>query len=243
VVKEGVAAVQYPAVAGVDRHAGVTAGVAGQRDQRDARRYLRELLCRGESAPLLTVRGVLDDLGAVRPQDRAEAEPFTTRRGPQRAERLCGGDVYLGLGKVAYAADMVAVEVRDDDVAHVVAVKAELLDLMYGGLLTFEHRADEVSGRSHPTGGVVAVLRAEAGVDQNQTVAGLDQQHVAYQLTAPGRVHGSAVEVMNLHASSLLDRCRLRGRVDGHRCMLVPALPLDGGQVERPWERGARDQE
>jgi hypothetical protein len=110
--------------------------------------------------------------------------------------------MYLGVGKVGYAADVVAVEMRDDDVAHIVPAKAEPLDLMDGGFLTFEHRADEVSGRSHPPGGIVAVLRPEAGVDQYQTVAGLDEQHMAHHFAAPERVQGSAVEVVNLHVQS-----------------------------------------
>ena len=53
VVEERIAAVQHPSVAGVDGHAGVTAGVAGQRDQDYARGDLVKFLGRGEASPLL----------------------------------------------------------------------------------------------------------------------------------------------------------------------------------------------
>src|SRR3954470_10478399 len=130
VMKEAVAAVQYPAVADVDRDASVATGVPRQPDQRDARRHLIELLGRRESPPLLAVRSVLDDLGSMRPWGRAEAELLSTRRGPHRAARLHRGDVYLGFGEIGDAADVVAVEMCDDDVAHVVTAKAKPLNLI-----------------------------------------------------------------------------------------------------------------
>jgi hypothetical protein len=36
--------------------------------------------------------------------------------------------------------------------------------------------------------GVAAVLRPESGVDEDQTVAGLDEEHVAHHLSATERV-------------------------------------------------------
>jgi hypothetical protein len=73
---------------------------------------------------------------------------------------------------------VVAVEMRDDDVAHVVPVEAESLDLMDGGfhgLSTGRMRyRDGPTRRASPQS-----LRPEAGVERYQTVAGLDEQHVA----------------------------------------------------------------
>ena len=128
---------QQPAVSGVNRDAGMAPGVSRQRDHHDARRYLDELLGRSESAPLLTVRGVLDDLGSVGPLDRAKAKLLPTRRCLQRSERLPGSDVDLGIGKIGDAADVVAVEVSNDDVAHVITAKAKLLNLIDGGSAGF----------------------------------------------------------------------------------------------------------
>ena len=128
------------------------------------------------------------------------------------------GDVYLGTREIGDAADVVAVEMGDDDVAHVVTAKAKLLDLIDGGFRRVEHRADQVPRRSHPPGGIVAVLRPEAGVDQYQTVVGLDEQHVAHHLAAPERVQGSAVEVMNLHTCSLHGRWLVTRESRRSRC-------------------------
>jgi hypothetical protein len=158
VVKVRVAAVQHPAVAGVDRNARVAASVTRQRDQRDARRHLSELLGRGEASPLLTVRCVFDDGGPVRPLHRAEADLLAHRRGSQCAERLRSGDVYLRLGEIGDAADVVGVEMGDDDVPHVVTSKAKLLNLIDGGLPVIEHRTDESPRRSQPARGIGAVL-------------------------------------------------------------------------------------
>ena len=67
VVEERVAAVQHPSVAGVDGHAGVAAGVAGQRDQDDAGGDLVKFLGRGEASPLLPPRVMFNDFGPVCP--------------------------------------------------------------------------------------------------------------------------------------------------------------------------------
>ncbi len=116
VVKVGVAAMQHPAVAGVNGHADVAAGMPRQRDQGDARRHLVEFFRRRESPPLLPDGGVLDDLGAVRPQRGPIACASSTGRDARRSEPLGRGDVYLGVGEIGDAADVVAIEVGDDDV-------------------------------------------------------------------------------------------------------------------------------
>ena len=56
--------------------------------------------------------------------------------------------------------------------------------------------------RVGPTrGGVVAVVRTVAGVDEHQAVVGLDEQHVADHWRCDVRVHRPAVEVVDLHSS------------------------------------------
>ena len=242
VMKVGVAAMQQPAVSGVNRHAGMAPGVSGQRDHHDARRYLDELLGRSESAPLLTVRGVLDDLGSVGPLDRAKAKLLATCRCLQRSERLPRSDVDLGLGKIGDAADVVAVEVSNDDVAHVITAKAKLLNLIDGGLRRIQNWADQMPRGSHPPGWIAAILRSEAAVDQHQTVIGLDEQHVADHLAAPERVHGSAVEVVNLHRCSLVDGCPKRERPPLRRTACADAAarpsPNRTPRRRRSWRTG-----
>jgi hypothetical protein len=61
--------------------------------------------------------------------------------------------VYLCLGKVGDAADVVAVEVRDDDVPYVVGAKAKSLNLIDSGLGRVEYWPDQVSRRSDPSAG------------------------------------------------------------------------------------------
>ena len=55
------------------------------------------------------------------------------------------------------------------------APESELLDLVGGGFLLAEDGSEEVAQRSDPPGGVRAVVRAEAGVDQHQAAVGLDE--------------------------------------------------------------------
>lgn len=117
-------------------------------------------------------------------------------------ERFGGGDVGLGVGEIGDAADVVDVEVRDHDVADVVAAEAEPFQLTHGGFVMVEYRPDEPPHRPDAPGGVVAVTRAEAAVDEDQAVLRLRHQHVADRGWTPGRMHGSAVEVVNLHTCS-----------------------------------------
>ena len=46
----------------------------------------------------------------------------------------------------------------DDDVADIVSVEAELLDLVGGGFFVAEDGSEEVAQRSDPPGGVRAVV-------------------------------------------------------------------------------------
>ena len=60
------------------------------------------------------------DFGLVCPLSASVARLLETRRGGDRAERLGRGDVDLGLREVGQTADVVQVEVRDDDMADIV---------------------------------------------------------------------------------------------------------------------------
>ena len=138
-------------------------------------------------------------LGFVRPLRGAVANLLPPRRRPNRAERLCRREVDLRGGEVGHTARVVQVQMRDDDVPHVISRKAQPVDLVDDGFVVVEDRPDHVPGRPNPLG-IVAVMRAVATVNQDESVVGFDQQHVADHRC--GRhVHGAAVEVVNLHAS------------------------------------------
>ena len=94
------------------------------------------------------------------------------------------GGVDLRVGKVGDAADVVHVEMRDDDVADVVAGEPEPLDLAQRRFVVVEHRLEEVA-RGPDAGVVVTVVRPVSRVDENQAVVGLDEQHVTDDLGAP----------------------------------------------------------
>ena len=107
----------------------------------------------------------------------------------------------LGVRKIRDAADVVRVEVGENDVADVLAAEAELIELVGRGLGGDEHRPGDEPHRPDPFCRIGAVLEAEAGVDEDQAVVGLDQQNVADTVRGPRRVHRAAVEMMNLHCS------------------------------------------
>jgi hypothetical protein len=64
----------------------------------------------------------------------------------------------------------------------------------------------EVVARGSDAGVFVTVLRPVSGVDENQAVAGLDEQHVADHRRQSVRVHRPAVEVVDLHSSPVPTR-------------------------------------
>ncbi len=172
VVEKRIATVEHPSVAGIDGYACVPAGVASQRDQDYARGDLVKLLGCGETSPLLPSRVVFNDFGLMCPLSGSVARLLEPRRGGDGAEGLGRGDVNLGVREVGQTADVVQVEVRDDDVADIVTREPELLDLVGGGFVVAEDGSEKVAQRSDPPGGFGAVVRAEAGVDQHQAAVG-----------------------------------------------------------------------
>ena len=116
----------------------------------------------------------------------------------------------LGVREVGDAAGVIEVEMRGDDVADVGRVVAQRLDLANRGLTLLADRGDQrAEGLAEPLG-VCVVAQAEAGVDQDQLAARLDQQAMgddrrplqqsaaARHQTRPPRAHRSAIEVLDL---------------------------------------------
>jgi hypothetical protein len=104
----------------------------------------------------------------------------------------------LRLREVGDAADVIEVEVRNHDVPHVIPAEAEGFHLCDGSLLEIKDRPTEEPYRPQPGPGARAVVGAEAGVDEDEAVVGLDQQHVADQRCGR-QTHRAAVEVVHLH--------------------------------------------
>lgn len=177
----------------------MSARVARQRHQHEAGGDLCQLLRGGEPTPGFTVDGVLDDLGSVCPLGATEPDSVAERAGPHGAEGFRSGDVDLRVGEIRDTADVIGVEVGDDDVADVGVSVPELLDLAEGGFGRIERRPEEVSADPPEACGPAAVEGAEAGVDQDQPSRRLDQQYVTHQRARPQRPHRAAVQVMNLH--------------------------------------------
>ncbi len=80
-----------------------------------------EFLGGGEPAPLLAPRIVLDDVGSVRPLRGAVANLLPPRRGPDGTKRFRGRDVDLCGREVGESACVVHIEMRYDDVPHVIS--------------------------------------------------------------------------------------------------------------------------
>ena len=81
----------------------------------------------------------------------------------------------LGIREVGDAADVVHVEMCDDDVANVIAAEAESLYLADRGFVLVEFWSEEMACRPHPPAGIVAVVRTMTGVDEHEAVVGLDE--------------------------------------------------------------------
>lgn len=94
-------------------------------------------------ATRLTVDLVFDDLRTVLPLNRAEPHPVAEPAGSHGAEDFCRRDVNPRLGEVGDTADVVGVEMGDDDVPDVRALVSEPLDLFEGGLREVERRPKE----------------------------------------------------------------------------------------------------
>ena len=68
---------------------------------------------------------------------------------------------------------MVGIEVGEHDVANIVAVEPQSVELVCRRLGGLEHRSGDEPDRSHPLLRVGAVVDSESGIDEDQSVVGL----------------------------------------------------------------------
>lgn len=137
-----------------------------------AGRDVGEFLGRGESPPLLPVRGVLDELRAVGPLGRVVADLLRQGGSVHRPERFGGGGVDLGVGEAGQATEVVQVVVREDDVPNVLLAETEPFHLARSCLLGAQHRSDDVAEQPESPARVRDVLQAEAGADKEPVPTG-----------------------------------------------------------------------
>ncbi len=179
---------------------------------------MRTLSKPNHSSPSVVVP---DPAWPVLPVD-VEVAQLVLEHGVQRRVELGREDVHLRLGEVGQAAGVVGVEMGDDDPAHVGGLEAERLELLQRrrlGLRLGVHQTEEGAELAR----VARVLDAEARIDQDQPLAGLDREAVADDMTLlkpatvavdqtpPMRAERPAVEVVDPHPGASLVRAR-RGR-------------------------------
>ena len=96
-----------------------------------------------------------------------------------RGVELAREDVDLGLGEVGQAAGVVGVEVGGDDLACTSAAAKPSASTCFSAVSSISARGRISAKTGAELARVARVLDPEAGVDQDQAVAGLDQQAVA----------------------------------------------------------------
>ena len=121
---------QHPAMARIDRDAGVAPRVAGQRDQHDAGSDVDEFLGRREPSPRLPLRVVFDDVAVFHPLLSAVPVSLCAGGGGERCNCLGRGDVNSRAREVRCTADMVGIEVGEHDVANIVAAEPQSVELV-----------------------------------------------------------------------------------------------------------------
>ena len=140
-------------------------------------------------------------------------------------------------GEILDAAGVVEIEMRHDDVPHVARREAESLDLPDRGQPRVE--ADVVEHdeeRADAPIGVAHVLQAEAGIDEDEPLVGLEEQAVTGELRgraaadaveygAAERLHQSAIEVVDAQCRPSRDE-RERGG-----WTMVAGSPYSGGEA------------
>ena len=124
-------------------------------------------------------------------------------------------DVHLRLREVGETTGVVEVEVGGDDVANIARFEAERLDLPDRGFGHGWARGNQHARDKGDAAGVFGIRGAHPGVDEDQLVAGLDQQAMGDELRPLGpaatprqepcraRAEGPAAQMVDAHDTSL----------------------------------------
>jgi len=192
----------------------VSRGMAGERYDHDICLVITERANALESEPVLAFLAVHSPLRLVTPLF-ADVAPLPRSDLPgDRGLIFAEMDMDCRRGEVRQASGMIAVEVRQKNMAHIVPREAECPDLFESCFCAVETRR----GVSSPIGwkafGISNIAEAESSIDKGKTVFGFNQQYVADeprsfeetasavdQSRAPG-THGSCIQMMDAHGSS-----------------------------------------
>ncbi len=134
-----------------------------------------------------------------------QAAPLLDRVG------LRGEQMDPGMGEVGDAAGVVEVAMGEDHIAHLGRVAAERTDPAHGGAGRVQVREEHMADRAQAGRGA-HIVEAEAGVDQDQALLDLEQQHMAHHRPDRG-AQGAAVEVVDPERHVLSRRRRCAGAV------------------------------
>ncbi len=154
----------------------------------------------------------------VAPLLRPEALSLQPALALRRGIQLPLQQMHARLWKVADAARVIEVEMRQDDMTHILRLKAEIDDLLPGAEPAIELNIIEKPEKARQPARVRHILQADAGIHQHQSVrVGFQQQTVAAEVSqrraaesvverAAEGTHTAAVEVMNAHGFLLAFR-------------------------------------
>lgn len=135
---------------------------------------------------------------------------------------LASVDVDSRIGKVRNAAGVIEIEVREDDVLHIVRRKAERPNLGERGLFPREPWRYHPQPRLAEPRGRLDITRPEPRIHEQEAARRLDEEHVAdhsrsLEKAAPTvheprahRAERGGIEMVDLHGRLL---CQKRGRV------------------------------
>ncbi len=149
-------------------------------DERDEHHVVGDDAHAAKPLPRIPRIFVKHPLRSVREVRAAVTSPLVQRPRSHRRFVLAAMDVDFGIRKVGQPAGVIDVEVRHDEVAHVLRLEAERCDLPERRTLREKLRTEpSQKDRTEATDRVAQIRVADAGVDQHEAVAcGLDQERV-----------------------------------------------------------------
>jgi hypothetical protein len=124
-------------------------------------------------------------------------------------------DMHFRLGEIRNSAGMIPVEMREQEMSHVIRRETQRLHLLERRLGRVEPRRGLPDPAAAEAVRLRDIVEPKAGVDKSETVVGLDQQTVAnhprplpdtartIHETPPDRAHRAGVEMMDAHRKLL----------------------------------------
>lgn len=176
----GVATVKEPPIVTLNRDAAVAARVAVQRDEEDFGRKPAKRSNAGKAVPRLAFGLVAFPSRLVRPLHGAKS------LSREKVGRIDGGLLFTlkkmnrRVRKVGETARVIDVQVCEHNMPDVFRRIAERPELMQRGVGELKLRLKEPAKRTETRFGRRDVVRAKAGIDEDEPLAGFDEQAVTH---------------------------------------------------------------